>query len=427
VSPFIKQTAIPGIPDDTMTSCRARLEATAADERHMRRALELARLGVGRVSPNPLVGAVICKDGEVIGEGWHKAFGGPHAEVEALRSLADPALAKGATLYVTLEPCCHTGKTGPCTEAVLGAGIARVVAATFDPNPLVAGKGMERLEQAGVRAELGLLEHDAIRMNRGFLMAHSQKRPFIVAKWAMTLDGRIAATSGDSQWVSNDTSLGVVHELRAEMDGIMVGIGTVMRDNPRLNVRLPGYTGKQPLRIVVDSSLRTPLKARLLADQGTTAGKTLLVCSETVAPDLLARYQQAGVDVLTIGDQHGMIDLRNLMPHLAERGVNNLLVEGGGQLHGSMMRQGLIDEVIAFIAPKLIGGQSAKNPIEGFGMEYMRDALRLTAINVCAYGTDLCIRGFVKKPNALHGLYDDRDDHKLDFERRGKKGSTQTL
>lgn len=381
--------------------------ATPADVRYMRRALELARHGAGRTSPNPMVGAVIVKNATVLAEGWHHAAGQPHAEVDALRKLAAPGDARGATMYVTLEPCCHTGRTGPCTEALIAAGIARVVVATSDPNPLVDGKGMRRLREAGMEVHLGLLEREAVELNAGFLMLQSQGRPFVMAKWAMTLDGRIAATSGDSQWISNETSLQVVHRMRARSDAIMVGIGTVLRDNPRLNVRLPGYAGRQPLRVVIDTRLRTPLKAAVCQQDPMNAGKTILFCSHGENPGHITRFTELGVEVCPVDSDHGMINMKQVLEELGRRQVLNLLVEGGGQLHGSLMREGLIDAVTTFVAPKLIGSLPGRNPIEGFGHEYMRDALNLTRLSWEVFNGDLCVRGYVRKPNALRGLLDE--------------------
>jgi diaminohydroxyphosphoribosylaminopyrimidine deaminase/5-amino-6-(5-phosphoribosylamino)uracil reductase len=386
---------------------RDQLQATPLDQKMMDRVLELARHGIGKTAPNPMVGCVIHNQGGVIAEGYHAAFGELHAEADALNRLDDPTKAEGATVYVNLEPCAHHGKTPPCADALVKAGVGRVVIANLDPFPEVSGHGIAHLAQAGIRVELGLREREGTRLNCGFFMQQTQQRPFVVAKWAMTLDGRIAAISGDSQWISNQTSLRVVHHYRSQVDAIMVGIGTVMRDNPRLNVRLPGYTGRQPWKIIVDSRLRTPLKSQVLKRIEGETGQALLVTSKLAKDSMIDRFHQTGAEVLVVGNKHGMIDMEAVMRELAAIGIQNIMVEGGGQLHGGMLRQNLIDQVVAFIAPKIIGGNAPTNPIEGYGVEYMKDALNLAGMELRMYGGDICMMGFVKKSNALENLYEE--------------------
>lgn len=381
-----------------------RTEWSQSDERYMRRALELARLGLGLTSPNPVVGAVIVKNGRVLGEGWHREFGSDHAEVHAFKHLRDPDEARGATLYVTLEPCCHHGKTPPCTDAILRQGISRVVVSHLDDYAEVSGRGAHILRDHGVRVEIGLLQTEATRLNAGFLMHNRHHRPFITAKWAMTLDGRIAATSGDSKWISSEPSRRFVHELRAQTDAVLVGIGTILNDNPRLNVRMEGYTGRQPRRVIVDSHLRTPFKAALF--EAEPAGGVVIVTCALAKEDVVQRFRDNGVEVLTCPHAHGMIDMRVAMAELARLGIQTVLVEGGSQVNGTLFKSGLIDEVHAFIAPKIIGGDDrTRTPIQGFAGENMRDALALADARIHVFGPDICVSGYVVKPDALEGLY----------------------
>ena len=319
----------------------------------MARALELARRGRGSVEPNPTVGAVIVRDGEIIGEGWHGAFGGPHAEVEAIAAArqggADPA---GATMYVTLEPCCHHGKTPPCTEAIIAAGIARVVVAMKDPDPNVGGGGMADLRAAGVEVECGVGAEAAGELLAAYVKLRTTGRPWVICKWAQSRDGRIATPPGESQWISGEQSRARAGELRSQCDGVCVGVGTVIADDPLLTNR--SGSGRQPARVVLDSQLRIPLDCQLLA----TAGEApVIVAALADAPaDRAEGVAAKGAEVLRLPPGPGGVDLSALLDNLGARQWTNLLIEGGGEVLHAIISQGLADELMVFIAPREIGG-----------------------------------------------------------------------
>lgn len=348
----------------------------------MNRALALARKG--RTSPNPMVGAVVVRGGKIVGEGYHPRAGEPHAEVFALNAAGEQA--KGADLYVTLEPCCHHGKTPPCTDAVIASGIRRVFAAMVDPNPEVGGKGLALLKEAGIEVHAGLMETEARELNRGFIKRVTRGLPFVTWKVAMTLDGKICTRTGDSRWVTGEKARKEVHKLRNKSDAVMVGIGTVLADDPELTVRgIRG--GKNPIRVVVDCEGRTPCDARVLNSDAPT-----LIVTKRDAPELnLDCLWQAGARVLGVRDCDGRIDLNYLMSELAKMGVNNLLLEGGGELAASMIAAGLVDRGLVFIAPKIIGGRDAKTPVEGEGIELMADALTVSTPRVRRFGEDIAL------------------------------------
>ncbi len=345
-----------------------------ADERWMRRALELAERGRGAVEPNPLVGAEIVRDGAVVGEGRHQRYGQAHAEVNALAQAGD--LARDATLYVTLEPCCHHGKTPPCTDAVLRAGIRRVVAAMADPFPQVGGKGAEILRAAGLIVEVGLCEAEARRLNAPYLKLLTTGRPYVHAKWAMTLDGKIATARGDSKWISNEASRRRVHELRGRMDGIVVGIGTALADDPQLTARPAGP--RTATRIVLDSQCRLPPNSILARTARETS--VLVVTGADAPAERRQGLQALGCEVLSLPGSRPDVD--SLLAELGRRRMTNLLVEGGSGVLGSFLDAGAIDEVHVFIAPRLVGGAEAITPIDGKGVETIGQALRLEMIRV---------------------------------------------
>ncbi|MBM4068734.1 MAG: bifunctional diaminohydroxyphosphoribosylaminopyrimidine deaminase/5-amino-6-(5-phosphoribosylamino)uracil reductase RibD [Planctomycetes bacterium] len=332
----------------------------------MRRALELAAHGRGHVEPNPLVGAVIVRDGVVVGEGWHQRFGEAHAEIHALTQAG--AAARGATLFVTLEPCCHQGKTPPCTDAIVAAGIARVVAAMRDPYPQVAGVGAERLRAAGIPVDLGSCETEARRLNAPYLKLIHTGLPFVHAKWAMTLDGKIASRAGDSKWISNESSRRRTHQLRGRMDAVIVGIGTALADDPLLTARPAGP--RTPCRVLFDSQARLPLTSKL----ATTARQTpmLIVAAEQAPAERIAGLRATGCEVLALP---GRPDVLGLLRELGRRRFTNVLLEGGSALLGSFLDAAAIDAVHAFIALKLLGGNHAMSPIAGHGIERIADAL----------------------------------------------------
>lgn len=358
------------------------------DIEYMRRAIELADRGKGFTNPNPLVGAVVVKDGRIIGEGWHERYGQWHAERNALRNcVEDP---RGATMYVTLEPCCHYGKTPPCTEAVIERGIARVVVGMKDPNPLVAGKGIARLREARIEVECGV-EEDVLReQNRIFLKYIQTRMPWVVMKTAMTLDGKIATRTGDSRWVTGEAARAVGHELRHRLMGIAVGIGTALADNPMLTCRIEGREVRQPVRVVVDSQARLPLDSRLAA----TARECRTVVAHTrLAPiERLAALSAVGVEAWACEEREGMVDPQSLLRLLGERGIDSVLLEGGGNLNFSFLRQGLVDEIYAFVAPKIVGGADAKTPVEGRGVDRMADALAFRLRETRQVGEDVLLR-----------------------------------
>lgn len=362
------------------------------DIEYMRRAIELAERGVGFTNPNPMVGAVIVKGGKVIGEGWHERCGEWHAERNAFRNCTVPA--EGATMYVTLEPCCHYGKTPPCTEAIIEHGIARVVVGMEDPNPLVAGKGIALLREAGIEVVCGVEEEALREQNRVFLKYISTKLPWVAMKTAMTLDGKIATRTGDSKWITGAEARAYVHELRHRFMAILVGIGTAVADDPLLNCRIEGRGVRQPIRVVVDSNARLSLDSQLVK----TAGEYRTIVAHTCfAPEERVKaLREIGVEMLLCKEKEGLVDVRNLLELLGQSGIDSILLEGGGSLNYTFLAEGLADELYAFIAPKIVGGMNAKTPVEGAGMEKMADAINLELENVLNIGHDVLLKLKVK-------------------------------
>ncbi|MBX7246539.1 MAG: bifunctional diaminohydroxyphosphoribosylaminopyrimidine deaminase/5-amino-6-(5-phosphoribosylamino)uracil reductase RibD [Candidatus Sumerlaeaceae bacterium] len=364
----------------------------------MRRALELAGKARGQTSPNPMVGAVLVKGGRIIGEGYHHGAGSHHAEIEALNAATGDVA--GSTLFVTLEPCCHFGKTPPCAPVLVERGISRVVVPMADPNEMVSGKGFKVLKQAGIQVDIGLCEEEARLLNEAFLTYHLLKRPFVISKWAMTLDGRIATYTGSSKWISNEDSRRYVHEIRANVDAIMAGIGTVLLDNPQLNVRLDNFEGRQPRRVVVDGNLRIPTKARLFEDA--SEGQCIVATTTAAARDRIAKLRDQGHTVLVVPGRKGIVDVANLIAELHGLGIQSLLCEGGSSLNGSLFETHLVDKVIAFVAPKIVGGNNEKTPIAGWGVDEMDRALNLIRPTVRQFGGDICVEGYL--PGCVHAL-----------------------
>lgn len=355
------------------------------DEIFMREALRIARNSEGRTSPNPLVGAVIVRDGKIIAEGWHRAAGTPHAEIHALNMAGE--LAKNSTLYVTLEPCSHFGRTPPCARAIVAAGIKRVVAAMTDPNPKVAGRGFDILRAAGVEVDVGILEDDARKLNEVFLKYITEKLPFVTMKFACSLDGKIATASGESQWISGIESRKFTHHLRDINDAILVGVGTVLADNPTLTTRL--VEGKNPVRVILDSNARTPLNSNVVTDK---SARTIIAVTENAPQEKISALENHGVEIITAGSgEH--VDLNILMSKLAAREITSVLVEGGGTVHFAMIKAGLVDKIFAFIAPKIIGGKNALTAVEGAGFENLSDALKLENFTAQKLGDDILIVG----------------------------------
>lgn len=355
------------------------------DQEYMMHAIELAKQGRGWTNPNPLVGAVIVKEGRIIGEGYHARYGGFHAERNAISSLTESA--RGATMYVTMEPCCHYGKTPPCTEAILEQKISRVVIGSFDPNPKVAGKGADKLREAGVCVEEGLMKEECDRLNPVFFHYITTRMPYLVMKYAMTADGKTAAKTGKSKWITGEESRKAVQEMRHQYMGIMAGIGTVLADDPLLTVREEGK--KSPVRIICDSRLRIPLESRIC----TTAGqyRTILACGEKNSEEKCKSLEDLGIQVVSFPDKQGKVDILALMRYLGEQGIDSVFVEGGGELNDSVLRTGLVQEINVFIAPKLFGGREAKSPVAGIGIKTPENACRLSLESVSKTGDDLLL------------------------------------
>lgn len=364
----------------------------------MQRALKLARGALGSVSPNPAVGAVLVRDGHIVGQGYTQPPGGPHAEVQAIRDAGNKAF--GATMYVTLEPCNHFGRTPPCTQAVIEAGVIEIHVATVDPNPRVEGGGLAKLREANIRVITDVNANDtkqARQIIEAFAKHSTTRLPFVTAKFAASLDGKIATRTGDSKWITSQSSRAYVHELRGQSDAIMAGIGTVIADDPQLTARdSDGNTLQhQPLRVIIDSKGRTPANARLLSQPG----GTLIVTGET--SDLESTTLNAKVESFPNSD--GSVDLTALLKHLGEHDITSVFVEGGGTLLGSLFDLGIIDKVVGFVAPVIIGGAAALSPVGGEGAELMRYAKRLRNVEIKQFGDDVAIIGYCGEPTDVYG------------------------
>ena len=355
----------------------------------MKIALELAQKGEGSVSPNPVVGAVIVKDGRIIGEGYHEYYGGLHAERNALAKATENV--EGSTMYVTLEPCCHYGKTPPCVNAIIENKIKRVVVGTLDPNPKVAGKGAQILKEHGIEVELGVLEEECKKLNEIFIKYILCKKPFVIMKAAMTLDGKIATTTGDSKWITGEIARAEVHRLRNKVSSIMVGIGTILADNPELTCRIEG--GKNPIRIIVDSNLRIPLEAKVINLKDNT--NVIIATTEKANKEKIKLLEKKGAKILILKEKNGKVDLESLIITLGEMGIDSILLEGGSTLNYSALEEGIVDKVQFYIAPKIIGGETAKTPVGGLGILSMSNSLKVRDINVKNYGEDILIEGYV--------------------------------
>ncbi len=356
----------------------------------MRLALQLAARAAGRTSPNPLVGAVIVKDNQIVGQGYHKKAGTPHAEIHALREAGEKA--RGAVLYVTLEPCSHFGRTPPCSEAVINAGISEVFVAMEDPNPLVAGRGIKQMVNAGVRVHVGLLEQEARRANEVFIKYITTGKPFILLKTAMTVDGRIATRTGHSKWVTAEPAREMVHRLRNRYDAILVGVNTVLADNPALTCRLAGG-GRDPVRIILDSRARIPADSRVLT-QDSDAPTFVAVTDKASIAGIKSLASVGAKLVRTAADGQGRVDLHDLITKLGEMEITGLLVEGGAEVAASFLEARLVDKVLTFIAPKIVGGKEAPGPIGGAGADTMDRAVRLESVNSGCIGEDFFIEGY---------------------------------
>lgn len=361
------------------------------DEQYMQLALDLAASAKGKTNPNPLVGAVLVKDGVIVGSGLHRKAGEPHAEVHAFNMAGEHA--KGATLYVTLEPCSHFGKTPPCANLVKDSGVARVVVATQDPNPDVAGRGIGLIRDAGIPVEVGILEQESLKLNERFIHNMLTSRPFVVSKFAMTLDGKLATHTGHSQWITGHEARQNVHELRNEMDAILVGVGTVLADNPSLTTRMENRHGKNPIRVILDSQLRTPLDSNVM---NTKVAQTILVVSKTVDTNRFAEYEDKGASIIVISKDERGLNLSELVDELYKRGITDLLVEGGGIVNASFLRAGLIDKYLVYIAPKVLGGKNSVTPFAGANVETMDAAELLYFDEIEKIGDDILITAYPK-------------------------------
>jgi len=359
------------------------------DEKYMQRALELARRAAGRTSPNPQVGALVVKDGKIVGEGCHLCVGTAHAEIHALAAAGEEA--RGATLYVTLEPCSHHGRTGPCVDAVIAAGIKRVVVAMTDPNPKVSGQGMARLRAAHIDVVEGVLACEAAKLNEAFIKWISTLMPFVILKTAMTLDGKIATRTGASKWITGPLARQRVHELRNTCDAIMVGIGTLLADDPELTTRLP-QGGRNPLRIIVDSQARTPLFAKVVSDQ---KARTVIAVAQDAPSRNIAALKAKGVEVWQFPRCPTGIDLQELFRFLGANEITSVLLEGGATLNAAALAANVVDKIQTFIAPKIIGGTGAPGPVGGQGVATLDKAVLLEDISSEVVGDDLLISAYV--------------------------------
>lgn len=362
-------------------------------EKWMEKALELARQGKGKVAPNPLVGCVIVRNNTVVGTGFHEEFGADHAEVNALREAGDAA--RGSDLYVNLEPCCHSGKTPPCTDRIREAGVEHVFIANPDPNPRMRGSGIQELRNAGINVSIGVKSKQAAFLNRRFITFHEKNRPYITAKWAMSFDGKIATKSGDSRWITGRNSRRHARRRRVDEGAVMVGSGTLLQDNPTL-LGPEDYTGPQPVRIIVDSRVRLSEGYNLV--QTSDRSRVILATTESAEPERIQFVRDHGIEVIQVPKKGGRVDVAELLTELAERNIQAVLVEGGGTLISSFFERDLVDEMNLFVAPKIIGGSSAVTPFEGEGFQTMTDVPELEVLESRWYDSDLFIRALYRDP-----------------------------
>jgi diaminohydroxyphosphoribosylaminopyrimidine deaminase/5-amino-6-(5-phosphoribosylamino)uracil reductase len=354
----------------------------------MKKALALAAMGKGRTSPNPMVGAVIVKNGKVIAADYHRKAGTPHAEIRALKKAGNKT--KGADLYINLEPCCHTEKrTPPCTKAIIKSGIKKVVTAMIDPNPRVAGMGFEELHAAGIITETGVMEAEAKRLNEAFIKYITKKEPFVILKIAQTLDGKIATAGGESKWITGAEARKYVHELRNEVDAVLVGIGTVKKDDPSLDCRIHG--GKNPYRIIVDSRLQIPIASKALKHND---GKTIIATTKTVDKKKTGLLKSKGINVLAVKEKAGKVDLKNLMKELGRLEITSVMIEGGSSINASALSDRIVDKVMIFIAPKILGGADSIPSVGGKSPTLLKGALKLKNLRIMNFGEDILVEGY---------------------------------
>lgn len=357
----------------------------------MRRVLELAAKAAGRTSPNPMVGAVIVKNGRVIAEGYHKKAGRPHGEIEALRKAGRRA--RGAQLFVNLEPCCHQGRTPPCTEAIIESGIKEVFVGMRDSNPLVAGKGIRRLKRAGIEVHSGLLKQECRQLNEVFVKFIETGMPFVTLKSALSLDGKIATSTGESQWITGPEARERVHRMRDQVDAILVGAGTVLKDNPRLTTRLKKSKGSNPARVILDIRAEIPLKSKVF--QRARRERVIYVTAHGTSTFRINKLHKAGVQAYLLPDKNGHISLKKLIKLLGQSGITSILVEGGGGLNAGALKEGIVDKVVLFLAPMIIGGESAPGVVGGPGVKSLKQALNIKGLTVTPVGADWMVEGYL--------------------------------
>jgi len=360
-------------------------------EYYMGRTFELAKKGWGRTNPNPMVGAVIVKDDRVIAEGFHEAIGCAHAEVSAFNNAVEDVA--GSTMYVNLEPCSHYGKTPPCAKAIIEKKIKKVIVAMIDPNPKVSGRGVQMLRDAGIEVEVGILEEEARKLNEIFINYVTKNKPFVILKTAMTLDGKIASSTGDSKWVTSQESRTHVHVLRDRVSAIMVGINTVIKDNPMLTARLEQKDGKDPIRVIVDSKGIIPMDSKVLS-KDSKAG-VILATTSRIQEDKEKQLIDNGVRVIKAEGKDGRVDLQKLMQELYKLEIDSVLLEGGGTLNAAALESGIVDKVMFFIAPKILGGKDAITPVEGKGIQSMSEALKVKNVSFSKFGEDILLEGYL--------------------------------
>lgn len=358
---------------------------------YMSRAFELAKFGWGRTNPNPLVGVVIVKNGEIIAEGCHEVVGCAHAEVAAFNNAKQSV--EGSTLYVNLEPCSHYGRTPPCANAIIEAGVKKVVVAMVDPNPKVSGKGIQMLKDSGIDVTMGVLEEEAKKLNEIFIKYITQKKPFVIMKTAMTLDGKIASCSGDSKWISGESSREYVHVLRDRVSAIMVGVGTVLKDNPYLTARLLSKECKDPVRIIIDSKGKTPLDSNVFNSSASSG--VIIGATSQLDYDKERLFKEKGACIIRADGNAGHVDLDKLMDELYKLEIDSILLEGGGNLNAAALDAGIVDKVLMFISPKIIGGKESMTPVEGLGRQLMKDAVQLKNITINRFDEDVLIEGYI--------------------------------
>lgn len=358
----------------------------------MERAIELAQKGAGYTKPNPLVGAVIVKENKIIGEGYHQYFGGPHAEVNAFNNATEDV--EGATMYVTLEPCSHYGKTPPCANTIAEKKISKVVIGMMDPNPTVAGNGIKILKENGIQVVTDILKNEVENLNEIFIKYITSKVPFTILKTAMTLDGKIASYSGDSKWITNEESRNYVHEIRHRVSSIMVGVNTVLVDNPKLTTRLNNMKGIDPIRIIIDTTAKIPLDSNVLNYD--SKSKTIIATTQKADKEKLKAIKEKGAQIIITPLKNNKVDLNYLIKKLGEQGIDSILLEGGSTLNYSALKEGIVDKVISFIAPKIIGGTNAKTPVGGQGIEHITDAITLKDIQILRFKEDIMLQGYLR-------------------------------